>query len=220
MARKANKEDECTGRFWEGRFKCQALLDEAAELACMAYIDLNPIRAKIAETPEKSEFTSIKDRIDAKVSKLKIKKLRQVQKTKKVEGKPLTQKQSKMLEKEEISSKADAWLNPIGIRHYKSTNPRKGFLSLSLNEYIELIDWTGRQVKDGKRGAIPAHLKPILTRLNIDTDNWVDTVMSFGKLFYRIAGTIESIIQRTTKAGQAFFKGITASRTAFCPQQE
>ena len=85
------------------------------------------------------------------------------------------------------------------------TNPRKGFLSLSLNEYIELIDWTGRQVKEGKRGAIPAHLKPILTRLNIDADNWVDTVRSFGKLFYRIAGTIESIIQKTTKAGQAFF---------------
>lgn len=65
VARRANQEDGCTGHFWEGRFKSRALLDEAALLTCLSYVDLNPVRAGAAPTPEASRHTSIFDRIEA-----------------------------------------------------------------------------------------------------------------------------------------------------------
>jgi hypothetical protein len=69
IARKANKEDEVRGRFWEGRFKSQPILDERGLLVCMAYVDLNPMRAGLADSLETSEFTSIQERLFERAKK-------------------------------------------------------------------------------------------------------------------------------------------------------
>lgn len=141
IARRANLEDECTGHFWEGRFKSQALLDEAALMACMAYVDLNPVRSGISDTSESSDFTSIKKRVAA------------------VKGK----------------SQAKALYPFVG-------NPQKDMpngLPFKLADYLELVDMTGRIVKEGKKGAIGISLLSILQRLNISSDNWLCIATEF-----------------------------------------
>lgn len=171
IAREANKEDECTGRFWEGRFKSQALLDEKALAACMAYVDLNPIRANIARTPEKSDFTSIKKRIE---------------KAKKVKSPNSITQQTKELMPFAGNPKADM---PEGI-------------PFKLKDYLQLVDWTGRLIREDKRGAIADNLPPILNRLNIEPKQWLNSCTHFESQFKAFAGTqgkVKSLLQKLNK---------------------
>ena len=107
------------------------------------------------------------------------------------------------------------WMSPLEI-HEKSdtTGPdldpsgrrasRKGFLPLSLCEYLALLDWTGRARDKKKRGAIPPGLAPILVRLGIDSNGWCDLVRNFGRLFKRAAGTPNSLAKETARRGQRY----------------
>lgn len=114
IARRANREDGCTGRFWEGRFKCQTLLDDQAVLACMAYVDLNPVRAGLCDSLEQSAHTSIPQRIAQC-------------------GAPVV----------------DPGPLPPLAGMAASTGP-----SVDAASYLALLDWTGRQLRPGKRGRI------------------------------------------------------------------
>jgi REP element-mobilizing transposase RayT len=151
IARMANKEDGCTGRFWEGRFKSQALLDEAAVLACMAYVDLNPIRAKMADTPEQSDHTIIQLRIRAAL-------------------------------------KGEQPNNLLPFIGNERQHQPKG-IAFSLKDYLELIDDTGRIIRNDKRGAISTNSAKLLSRLNIPQENWLKLITDFGKLFHGPVGT-------------------------------
>ncbi|MGI9280493.1 MAG: transposase [Endozoicomonas sp.] len=174
LAREANKEDGCRGRFWEGRFKSQALLDEAALLTCMAYVDLNPIRAKMAKTPEHSEHTSIKERID------------QTRNT-------ATKKQ------------------PCLLKPFRSQgqNPDTA-LPYFMTDYLQLVDWSGRAVREDKRGFIPSDTPPILERLMIDPDEWLKT-MRWNQRFYRAAGRLKAMKAYAQQTGQLWIQGMGSS---------
>ncbi len=199
IARLSNREENVTGHFWEGRYRAQRLLDEASVLACAAYVDLNPIRAALAEDLESSQFTGAKDRIDD----LRDRKNR-----------------TRMSNHEwERSRHCDCsgWMSPIEIRETTDliarnsrVSPRrasdKGFLPLSLTGYLELLDWTGREIRRGKRGAIPDHLAPILDRLGLDRNGWCDLVVKFGKYFKRAVGTVEHIRDEAVQRGQRWLQ--------------
>ncbi|MCX7934557.1 MAG: hypothetical protein N3A66_04765 [Planctomycetota bacterium] len=202
IARMSNREDGCKGRFWESRFKCQALLDEGAILACMAYVDLNPIRSKVAETPEESDFTSGQDRIIA----------RQAKRKKALQPKVLTAAQKKALAALEADAQRDSWLCPFEDK--PGANSRVA-LPITLDEYLEIIDWTGRMLRAGKRGAIPEHLQPILSRLSVEADRWMEMVESYGGWFCRAVGCVERLLDLARTLGASWLKGITASRLFF-----
>ncbi|MBL1275168.1 MAG: transposase [Ectothiorhodospiraceae bacterium] len=181
IARKANKEDDCTGRFWEGRFKSQALLDEPALAACMAYIDLNPVRAGIANTPEESDHTSIQKRLN---------------KAKTAAQPNHPQQQEKQL--------------LIFAGNPKEDMP-KG-LPFRLTDYLELVDWTGRILRDDKRETIPKNTPPILNRLNIETKHWLYLTKNFESPFKGLVGSVEKLKQVCKSLGYKRTPGINGCK--------
>ena len=185
IARKANKEDACTGRFWEGRFKSQALLDEKALMACMAYVDLNPIRAKIARTPETSSHTSIKRRCEAAKSEGR------------VAG--VVAKQPCQLERFVGNPRANM---PDG-------------LPFRVTDYLELVDWTGRQIREDKKGAIDSDLPAILERLEIDEDQWLYMTQNFESSFKSLVGSVYSLKKACRSLGYQRMPGRSACELLF-----
>jgi hypothetical protein len=83
------------------------------------------------------------------------------------------------------------------------------------SKYIMLLDWTGRELRRDKRGAIPENLAPILDRLGIDRSNWVDTVRDFGRMFKQAAGRASSLVRAAPRCSRRWFQGKAAAQLAF-----
>jgi hypothetical protein len=93
------------------------------------------------------------------------------------------------------AGRRDDWLSPLELSEALQTAPvpvgrapNTGCLPMSLDEYLQLLDWTGRQMRSDKRGAIPAELPPILDRLQIRSETWLTLITNFPRLFRRAAG--------------------------------
>ncbi|TWU34526.1 hypothetical protein Q31b_54800 [Novipirellula aureliae] len=150
------------------------MTDEASLLACAAYVDLNLIRAAMAETLEQSDHTSVQKRIEAMKSES-----------------PSEDKPDAFLAPLSIDERLDP-VGPCASDSGKRCSD-KGFLPISLVDYLKLLDWTARQVAPGKRGVTPSAAPPILVRLGLEQATWCELVKDFGKLFCSIAGRPESV---------------------------
>ncbi|MEM7477947.1 MAG: hypothetical protein AAF483_23415 [Planctomycetota bacterium] len=217
VARLANKEDQCTGRFWEGRFKAQRITDEAGLLACSMYVDLNPIRAAMAESPEQARHTSAYDRIQSQRGKEIASAARELkavpqekaaEEIKTIPAKDLKKIRAARLRGTREKIPRDAWLAPLTMNpkdtsekaqiHKKGLRASdKGFLCLKLEEYLDLLRWTARQGPFGKteRSKVPPRLAEAVAKLGIDLTMWCDLVWNFKRYFGRssCAGSPDSM---------------------------
>ncbi len=189
LARQANTEDNCTGRFWEGRYKSQALLDKQALLTCMSYVDLNPIRAGISPTPETSDYTSIQARIQT------------------YQNSTSSPEQDQSHSSQTTVKLADF----IGDEHKGQPEG----ITFSFPDYLELVDWSGRAIRDDKAGAIADNLPPILARLGIEQQGWLDMINHYDQRFFRAVGAMDKLKQFAHRLGQSWMKGQSMGKCAY-----
>lgn len=236
IARIANRQDNCTGRFWEGRFKAQAITDEAGLLACSMYIDLNPIRAAMAENLSRTTHTSASDRMAGAEGKTTLSPaaLPEVIETEQV-GKlrrESTQRQLATLREHRKNQQGarmrrDAWLAPLTINERaEPSDPLlnregtrasdKGFLNMRLDEYQALLEWTSQNQPLRTKQPVPDHVASVLRRLRIDSDMWLELAWRFKKYFPgSAAGSPESVSRNAAQHNHRWRRGQRASAVCF-----
>ena len=198
IARRANFEDNCAGRFWETRFKCREITDESGLLLCGIYVDLNPILAGEADSPETARYTSVFQRLEAQS------------------------------QRKNARDRADGWMAELTLRPerkadealaYSSRSGRRasdlGALPISLADYVKLLKWTARLLKSGERSKIPKDLASILDRLDLNHEKWLDTVDSYDRSFCHAVGSPKSLAKVAARMEASHLKGATAARSIF-----
>jgi hypothetical protein len=238
IARLANKQDECTGRFWEGRFKAQRIADETGLLACAMYVDLNPVRAAMAESPDQAQHTSAYDRIRASQgAEIDSAAFDLVAVPNEEAGKQIRETPVAQLKKQRLAKRAkptgkrikrDSWLAPLRLQrqhlaqdaqaHKQGVRASdKGFLNLEWKDYLALLRWTAKQRVKESVGKVPAKLQSLLSSVGIDASLWRDLVWEYKRYFGRssCAGRPESLAADAERVGKRFHRGQRQLRESF-----
>jgi hypothetical protein len=185
----------------------------------MVYVDLNPVRAGLATTPESSDFTSVQDRTAA------------CQARRQLAAAPTepTPAQDSLIAHARTEARRDQWLVPFAtpvtdVTAAQAERPEvRGapatFLGdMSAESYFELLDWTGRQLRAGKRGYIPPHIRPALDRLDLKVEAWVENVEGYGSLFHRLVGRANRLRELAGSLGCSWLHGQAGARRLYTTQ--
>ena len=128
----------------------------------MAYVDLNPVRAAIADTPETSDHTSLKERARPSFN-------------------PEKAIQSQLSDGALLS-----FNTPIKpLLHFEETVKGSDQVGVFLTwqDYSQLVDFTGRALHPSKRGSISEQLPPILCRLGLADHDWITRSTQFESIY-------------------------------------
>lgn len=183
IARTSNIEDGCTGRFWEGRFKLQALLDEEALLTAMTYVDLNPVRAGIADSVGASDFTSGQQRL------------------------------GDVIESNSLSTTAPkAPLLPFAqtVRQGEDAG-----LPFNLQDYLYLLDSTGRAIHPTKHGVMSDSTPRLLATLGLEPSEWIRSVAELHARFRLFIGAPHRLSSLAEQRGWRWIRGLSAARRLY-----
>ena len=192
IARRANREDGCTGRFWEGRFKSQALLDEAALVACMAYVDLNPIRAGLARRLTHAEYTSVSERLG------------------------LCEHRRISCPSVGLAPFIDA-VGPL-VGASSTLDPQRlqaiGPVPICFADYLELLDATVVCCRRAQ-AQLPESTERLLRKLRLQPKEFVANFLQLSRGFFRMIGAVERFELMRKKASVHWFKGVRAARRLY-----
>ncbi len=187
IARLANREDGVTGRFWEGRFRMKELTHPGAILACMVYVDLNPVRAGEVVFPEDARFSSMGERMRSNTCQNKTKKVGSALSTGNGQNPP--------------------WLLPMReVLHI----PESGHDKPCLNEeqYFELVNVTASGIYPGNHKYKTANLAPLLEQFELNSDTWMDCIQNFDRSLGMFVGQVNVLRSRAKGLGKMWVKGI------------
>ena len=192
IARMANREDGCTGKFWEGRFKCQALLEPHAVLSCMAYVDLNPVRAAMCKTLIASDHTSIQRRLKERESLAARARLKDS-----LLDRPL---------KPIAGLDADSLLEMTEARYI---------------DLVQWTGEQPRADKRGKlRREEQSNPPAAVWNLSDAPQQWVRQVQGTESHYYRVIGSAEALMAKAAELGQTWLKGISGERAKMLLRQQ
>ncbi len=195
IARRANKEDECTGRFWEGRFKSQPLMDDAALLTCMAYVDLNPVRAGMCDSLASSDFASIAARL-------------------REEARRQREVGTAAVDEDQVArsvSSPSLGLPPFIGQRAEATRPEVPML---FADYVDLLEWTGRSIRAG-RASLTGEMPVAISRFSIEPDRWLATMASHGLRTLGALGRPEALKALAVRRRKRWLRGQRWARGIF-----